>query len=234
MADERVAGLERQRQGPAGIVGEAVQSGPSSGRAGPRPCRTDGAARRAPERLVPARWPVAPQVTEEIHHGDRAEQPCGRERQAAQSPDLLLELVGAARVERPVPGVVWPRGDLVHEETATVGHEQLDAEHPDVVERRRERERPTGAPPGAERVGDGGRHHRRVQDSVAVPVLAHGKRNHGAVGPARQHHRELLLQGRGAPRARTALGPAARTRRARRRGARPSPDPCRRIRGGWS
>ena len=56
------------------------------------------------------------------------------EGQAAQGAHLLLELVGAARVERPVPAVVRPRGDLVDEEPAAVGDEQLDAQHADVVQ----------------------------------------------------------------------------------------------------
>ena len=56
------------------------------------------------------------------------------ERPAADRADVLLELVDQAGGLGPVAGVVHPRRDLVHHQPAP-GHEQLDADHPDIVER---------------------------------------------------------------------------------------------------
>ena len=63
------------------------------------------------------------------------QQPRLGQRQAAERAELLLELVGRARVQGVVAAVVRPRRDLVDVDRAAVGHEQLDAEHADVVQR---------------------------------------------------------------------------------------------------
>ena len=54
---------------------------------------------------------------------------------SADGPQLLLELAGHASVEREVARVVRPRRQLVDQQRAVAGDEELDAQHADHVER---------------------------------------------------------------------------------------------------
>ena len=64
--------------------------------------------------------------------------PTSAERQAGQRAHLLLELAGGARVDLKWP-VLCGRGAISLTSSRSVGyHEHLDAQHADVVERRRD------------------------------------------------------------------------------------------------
>ena len=116
------------------------------------------------------------------------------EREAAERAQLLLELVHGAGVHRVVPAVVRPRRHLVDEEPAAVGDEQLDAQHADVRPCARPRRSPASRASCASRSRHLGRHDGRLEDAVAVAVLARRERGDGAVRPPREHHRQLGLE----------------------------------------
>ena len=66
----------------------------------------------------PVRLAVRPQIAEQVGHRRRLQQLGRAERQAADRAQLLLELAGAAGVERQVAGVVRPRRELVDQQPA--------------------------------------------------------------------------------------------------------------------
>jgi len=145
------------------------------------------------EHAVPVGLAPAPQVAEQVHHRHRAQQR-GRVRGvAAQQAHLLLELAGRGGVERVVPRVVGPRCEFVEQHLTARGHEQLDAEHADVVQR------------GDGLGGQGLRAVRHVivdrrrqvggrQDAVLVPVLARRVAGHRGVRGAADDHRQLARE----------------------------------------
>jgi hypothetical protein len=55
-----------------------------------------------------------PQIAQQVRHRGRAVLPRRTERQAAHGPHLLLELARRAGIDRQVPRIVRPRGELVH------------------------------------------------------------------------------------------------------------------------
>src|SRR5688572_28409602 len=86
------------------------------------------------EDVLPLRLTVLPDGAEEVHHHNRRQETSLAERQTAKRPHLLLELRRRARVDRIVAAVVRPRCDLVDEQRAVVGHEELDREHAAITE----------------------------------------------------------------------------------------------------
>ena len=85
--------------------------------------------------VLPLRRPRGPEVPEEIRHRGGPEELRRPERQAAHGAHLLLELARDAGVDREVAGVVRARSDLVDEEAAVPGVEELDAEDADEIQR---------------------------------------------------------------------------------------------------
>ena len=121
------------------------------------------------------------------------EEPGLTQRQAAESAELLLELVHRARVHRVVPAVVRTWGHLVDEEPPAVGDEQLHAQHPDVLHPLGDRDRErTGLRGQARRHAS--RDHGGLQDAVPVAILPRRERGDSAVRPAGQHDRQLGLE----------------------------------------
>ena len=126
-----------------------------------------------------------------LHGGVGA--PCsGAQRQAADGADVLCELAGLATLDGPVAGVVDAGGDLVDQQPAAFGDEQLDAKNPDVVERLGDAlgARPRGR---GESGGDVGRRQRQVEDAVHVAVLDRIEARHPAVRRAGNDHRDLAF-----------------------------------------
>src|SRR4051794_13580243 len=77
-------------------------------------------------------------VTDQIGHGHLAMADRLAEWPPGDGADVLLELRDRGAVQRPVPGIMHPRRDLVdqHVRSAVPGyHEHLDREHADIVER---------------------------------------------------------------------------------------------------
>ena len=89
--------------------------------------------------------------------------------------------------------IVHPGRDLVGEQGAAARDEELDREHPDIVERlgdpRRQRSRLL-----VDRRGDARRNARGAEDAVLVLVLHGVERGRRAVMGARDHHRNLALE----------------------------------------
>ena len=188
----------------------------------------------SPQRFGPARLARQPHVAQEVDHGHRTQEPGLTQGQAAESAELLLELVHRARVHRVVPAVVRARGHLVDVEPPAVGDEQLHAQHPHVLHPLGDR--------GRERLG------LRGQASAARepgPRWSPGCRSGGDSPPTGTRR-----YGRPRPRARTtdssvssdepllqhAGHPAEPLERlhGRRRDRSPSPGPCRRNPADWS
>src|SRR6202051_2907992 len=112
-------------------------------------------------------------VADQIGHGARPMAHRLAERPAGDGADVLLELRDRRAVERPVPGIVHPRGNLVDQQRRPVGawdHEHLDREHADVIQ-------PAGDPLRdaarlfRQRLRDRRRSARDFQDMVAVLVF---------------------------------------------------------------
>src|SRR5688572_9086139 len=62
------------------------------------------------------------------------DEPGRAERQAANGPDMVLELRGERALDRPVAAIVDPRRHLV-EHGAVLGREEFEGQKPDIVER---------------------------------------------------------------------------------------------------
>src|SRR6202171_5714431 len=103
-----------------------------------RPRRTlavkvDGRARDGQPLLI-----IIDIVPDQIGHGDRAVTDRLAERPACNGADMLLELRDRRAIERPVPGIMYPRRDLVDQDLRSAispHHERLDCEYTDIVER---------------------------------------------------------------------------------------------------
>ena len=143
-----------------------------------------------PECGVPAGLAVGPEVAQQVDHGRGHDQVGRAQRQTAEGAHLLLELAGDAGLDRQMPRVVRPRGDLVDQQTALGRQEELDAEHADGPQRLGHGQ---GQRAGLERDDrtDGGRHHGRVQDVPLVPVQADRIGDRLAVVAAGDDHRDL-------------------------------------------
>src|SRR6185295_5951860 len=76
-------------------------------------------------------------VADQVGHGDLAVTNRLAERPAGNRPYVLLELRDRGTVQRPMPGIMHPRRNLVdeHMRSAVSGNdEQLDREHTDIVQ----------------------------------------------------------------------------------------------------
>src|SRR6478736_4117913 len=135
-------------------------------------------------------------VPDQIGHRDRGVADRFAERPAGNGPYVLLELRDGGAVQRPVPGIMHPRRDLVdqHRRAALLlHHEHFDREHADIIER------------GRDLLGNGagffrkrrryvGRRARDFQDVVAVLVFGDVERLHMAVRRARRDHGDFTLE----------------------------------------
>ena len=137
------------------------------------------------------------------HHRQRRDGVGGAERVVQHRPQMLLELAGARAVHGPVPGVVWTHRQLVDQQLAVDGFEQLDGQQTD----------------HAEFVGQPQRQ-----------LLSCGTRRHRAApGPARSPSRRCRRAGPSRPPARprpartASAPPAPRARDASRPAPRPIP-----------
>src|SRR5947209_7353387 len=84
---------------------------------------------------APVRLALVPEVAEQVRHRRGAQQLGRAERQAADGPELLLELARRARVKGEVAGIVRARREFVDEQAAFAREEKLDAHDADHVER---------------------------------------------------------------------------------------------------
>src|SRR5882724_13612909 len=76
-------------------------------------------------------------VADQVGHGHRAVADGFAEWPSGDGADMLLELRDRRTVQRPVPGIMYPRGDLVDQyirPAVTLHHEHLDREHADIVQ----------------------------------------------------------------------------------------------------
>ena len=103
---------------------------------------------------------------------------------------MVLELARLGAVDRPVPGVVDPRGKLVREQLAA-DVEQLDREHADVVEVVEQLRRD---PLGSRLRRIPCRSPRDGEDSAAVLVLGERVERGRAVAPTRRDDRQLAVE----------------------------------------
>src|SRR6059036_1420972 len=90
--------------------------------------------RRESQRGSPIWLPGFPQVTQEVRHRRRLQLLGRPERQAADGAELLLELTGAAGVERQVTGIVRTRCQIVDHQPAVARDEELHAQQADELE----------------------------------------------------------------------------------------------------
>ena len=123
---------------------------PGAGR--PLAVEVERDARIAAQGGVPPRLAagLGPQVAEQVDHRRRHHQVGRAQRQAAEGAHLLLELAGDGRLDRQVPRVVRARGDLVDQQPAVGGQEELDGQ-------RRRRSPAPGPTPGPGRAPPGRR-----------------------------------------------------------------------------
>ena len=107
-------------------------------------------ARIESQRGVPARLAAGlrPQVAEQVDHRRRHQQVRRAQRQSAQGPHLLLELARDGRLDRQVSRVVRARGNLVDQEPAVGGQEELDGQDADGPQRLGRGQGQARAPPG--------------------------------------------------------------------------------------
>src|SRR5262249_723106 len=127
-------------------------------------------------------------MADQIGHFDPAFTYRFGERPAGHSPNVLLELRNGGAVERPMPGIVDPRCDLVHQQGAIPQHEHFHGQHADIVEMMRDC---FGDAPRLSRryVRDRGRHARDLQNVIAMLILSDLEAFDGAVGGAGGDHR---------------------------------------------
>ena len=134
---------------------------------------------------------VEPQVAQQVQHHRRRVQPRLDQRQPGHRAHLQVELRHVARVDRVVAGVVRARRHLVGDERAVFEDEELDAQHADIAQVRRDARRAAdglGLQRGrAGRCGHGG----HGQDAVAVQVLLQREGDHAPVAATRDQHADL-------------------------------------------
>ena len=137
--------------------------------------------------ILPTRFAARPDVTQQVGHRHRGQERGVDQRESAEGADLLLELVGEARVYRVVAAVVRTRCHLVDVQPAAVGNEELHAQNPYVVHRLRDAD--SEALRAARQIGtDPGRDHRRVQNPVHVMIFGYGESRRRPVTPSREYH----------------------------------------------
>ena len=129
-----------------------------------------------------------------VHHHARAARRRRAEGEPQHRAEMVLELARLRAFDRPVPGVVHAGRDLVREQVAA-DVEQLDREHPDVVELGEESGR-DGRAARLQRVVEAGRRCvAHAEDAVGVLVLDERPARDGAVGAAHREHGELAVEG---------------------------------------
>src|SRR4051812_25863361 len=142
---------------------------------------------------LPVGLAAGPEVAQEVRHGGGAEELRRAQRQAADGPQLLLELAGDAGVEGEVAGVVRARRQLVDQQAAVPGEEHLHGQHaghPETLQDAAgDRHRLPRQP-----VGNGGRRGRDVEDVPVMAVLDHPEMGEGAVAPPGSHHGDLAVE----------------------------------------
>ncbi len=154
------------------------------------------ALHRRPPRLLAV---LAPHVPEQVRHRRRPPQ-ARRRRQplAAQADDLSGELRKLEGLDRQVPAVVRPRGDLVDDDARPrrtgPGDEALDAQHADEVESGHDLLRDRHGF-GLDRVSQTRGHGRHVEDVVAVAVRDRPPGDGATKSVPRRDHAHLRLEG---------------------------------------
>ncbi len=140
-----------------------------------------------------ARAVISPQVAEQVDHHRRPQEFHAAQRQVAHCPRVLLELARQSRVERQVPRVVRPRGQLVDHDPPVARQEHLHGEQPLHVQRLRHG---AGEFLGlAQHVrGEARWADRHVEDVAGVDVLEHGERLQFTPAVACADHRKLRVK----------------------------------------
>src|SRR3974390_3109065 len=149
-----------------------------------------GSGNREPLRIV------VDLVPDQVRHGDLAMADGFAERPSSDRANMLLELRDRGAVQRPVPGIVHPWGDLVDPDLAStvhLHHEHLDREHADVIERVCDTLRDVKRL-RRQLVGYGGRGTRYLENVIPVLVFGDVEAFDLAVGRARSDHRNLALE----------------------------------------
>ena len=110
-------------------------------------------------------------VSDHVFHHRIVQPVHAPQRESAAHPDLLLELTGLRRIDRPVSGVVRARGNFVDDNAAVRQHEHLHGEHADAVQfaDHRAGRRNRGVRRG---LGNQRRHDGRPKDATGMPVLS--------------------------------------------------------------
>src|SRR5579863_550574 len=135
-------------------------------------------------------------VPDQVGHRDRTMTDRLTQRPTGDRADVLLELRNRRAVQRPVPGIVNPRRDLVDQNlrpAVPLHHEHLDRKHADIVEcvgdplRDRYRLR-------RYRLGNRGRHARDLENVIPVLVFGDVETFDLTVGRAGCDHRNLALE----------------------------------------
>ena len=117
-----------------------------------------------------------PEVAEQVEHHRRRMQARRDQRRAGHRPHLQVELRQVAGIDAVVARVVRPRRHLVGDERAAVEHEQLDAEHADVADRRGD------ALGQGHRLGRGGRRRPPAPARGSAPGCRRGARSPAPAG----------------------------------------------------
>src|SRR5436305_8232857 len=141
----------------------------------------------------PVRLATGPEVAQEVRHGGGAEELGRAQWQAADGPELLLELAGDAGVEGEVAGVVRARRQLVDQQAAVPGEEHLHGEHADHPQPLQDAAGDRDRLP-LHSGGHGGRRGRDVEDMPVMAVLDHSEMGEGAVEPPGGHHGDLAVE----------------------------------------
>src|SRR5271167_2779179 len=93
----------------------------------------DGGARNRQPSLI-----AVDVVPDQVGHGDMPIAEGLAQRPSGDGADVLFELRDRGAVQRPVPGIVHPRSNLVDQDlwsTVPLHHKHLDREHADIIER---------------------------------------------------------------------------------------------------
>ena len=151
---------------------------------------TPGSVERLGDARKLRRTPLA--AAEQVDHRRSSMSGWISQGQAADRPDVLLELAGRGAFDRPMAAVVDPRRQLVDDERAIREQEQLDGQGSDHIEGFSE----VGRDPLGPCRDLGGHRQRRgdeglEQDPGVVPIAPGGERHGPAVEPAGDDHRQL-------------------------------------------
>ena len=136
-------------------------------------------------------------IADQVEHFRTGAQQGGRaKRPAGNGPDMLLELGRDGAIHGPVAGIVHARRDFVDDQRVAAlacAHEELDAEHADIIQRL------GNAPRGCDGFistgpGKGCRHHGTVQDVVAMLVFRGIEGTETAIETPRRDHGDLTAE----------------------------------------